>query len=179
MRFSGTGIEGVLIVDPEPHEDERGFFARLSCPVEFADAHIAFSPNQTSISRNTARHTLRGMHYCLEPEPKLVRCVRGRILDVVFDIRRDSPTFGRAAGVELDPNGLRGLFIPAGVAHGFLTLEPDSDVLYQIERIYRPGFDAGLRWNDPRFAFDWPARPAIIGARDAQWPDFDRSGDPA
>ena len=172
MRFAKTDIEGLLIIDPDLHADERGFFARLSCPDEFAREGIDFRPVQTSVSRNDALHTLRGMHYCREPEAKLVRCARGAILDVVFDIRRDSPSFGRAVGVDLDDRGLRALYIPAGLAHGFLTLKPDSDVLYQIDRIFRPGFDEGLRWNDPRFSFAWPAAPAVIGARDANWPDF-------
>jgi dTDP-4-dehydrorhamnose 3,5-epimerase len=172
MRFSPTSIIGAFIVEPDPRPDERGFFARLHCPREFASAGIGFSPLQTSLSRNTAARTLRGMHYATEPEAKLVRCVSGRMLDVLFDIRPDSPTYRATFGIELDAQSARGLFVPAGVAHGFLTLEPGTDVLYQIDRIYRPGFDAGLRWNDPAFDFRWPAEPAVIGARDATWPDF-------
>jgi dTDP-4-dehydrorhamnose 3,5-epimerase len=172
MRFTPTSIEGAVVVEPDPREDERGFFARLHCPREFAAEGIEFTPLQTSLSRNTAARTLRGMHYATEPEAKLVRCVRGRMLDVLFDIRRDSPSYRRTFAIELDETGARGLFVPAGVAHGFLTLEPDTDVLYQIDRIYRPGFDAGLRWNDPAFAFQWPFAPAVIGARDETWPDF-------
>jgi len=172
MRFTPTKIVGALTVDSDILADERGFFTRLCCAAEFAAAGVDFSPLQTSLSRNHARHTLRGMHYCHEPEPKLVRCVRGRIFDVIFDIRRDSASFGRAIGVELGPDNMRGLYVPAGVAHGFLTLEPDSDVLYEIGRVYRSGFDAGLRWNDPLFAFKWPAKPAVIGERDATWADF-------
>lgn len=172
MRFTPTSIDGAIIVEPDPREDERGFFARLHCPAEFAAAGIDFTPQQTSLSRNTAALTLRGMHYATEPEAKLVRCVRGRMLDVLFDIRPDSPTFLATFGTELDPLSARGLFVPAGVAHGFLTLEPDTDVLYQIDRIYRPGFDAGLRWNDTSFSFRWPAEPTVIGGRDRTWPDF-------
>jgi dTDP-4-dehydrorhamnose 3,5-epimerase len=112
------------------------------------------------------------MHYCVEPEAKLVRCTRGRIFDVVVDIRRDSTTFRRWFGVELDPIQARGLYIPPGLAHGFLSLEPDSDVIYQIDRPYRPGFDAGLRWNDPQFAIEWPAMPVVIDPRDRDFPDF-------
>ena len=172
MRFAPTAIDGVLIVEPELQTDERGFFTRLNCVDEFASAGVAFVARQTSLSRNAARHTLRGMHYCVEPEAKLVRCARGKILDVVFDTRPDSPTFRRAFGVELDHESARGLYVPPGVAHGFLTLRADTDVLYQIDRAWRPGFDAGLRWNDPAFAFEWPAAPVVIGARDASWPDF-------
>lgn len=172
MRFLATDVAGVMIVAPDFHTDERGFFTRLNCPEEFAAAGIAFTARQTSLSRNTALHTLRGMHACTEPEAKLVRCTRGRILDVVFDIRRASPTFGRSFGLELDAEGARGLYIPPGLAHGFLTLETATDVLYEIDRLYRPGFDRGLRWNDPFFAFPWPAAPAVIDPRDAAYPDF-------
>jgi dTDP-4-dehydrorhamnose 3,5-epimerase len=172
MRFVETAIAGAMIVEIEPHLDERGFFARLACPEEFRSAGFDFTPRQTSLSRNRARHTLRGMHYCAEPEAKLVRCTRGRIFDALFDARRDSPTFGRALGLELDAQSLRGVYAPHGVAHGFLTLQDDCDVLYEIDRIHRPGFDLGLRWNDPMFALDWPAPPAVIGARDATWRDF-------
>lgn len=172
MRFLSTALAGVTIVEPEPISDQRGSFARLYCPEEFTRAGIAFVPTQTSLSFNRARHTLRGMHYCLEPEAKLVRCTRGRIFDVALDLRRDSPTFRHWFGIELDPSAARALYIPANVAHGFLTLEPDSDMLYQIDRLYRPGFDAGVRWNDPRFAIAWPAQPAVIDARDRNYPDF-------
>jgi len=172
MRFEPTPIAGAMLVTAEPLADDRGFFARLFCPREFAAAGVDFAPKQTSLSRNPASLTLRGMHYASEPEAKLVRCARGRMFDVLFDVRRDSPTFLQSFGVELDAEGAQALFALAGVAHGFLTLAPDTDVLYQIDRIWRPGFDAGLRWNDPAFAFAWPAEPAVIGARDAAWPDF-------
>jgi dTDP-4-dehydrorhamnose 3,5-epimerase len=172
MRFVATALPGVTLIEPETIGDDRGHFARLYCPDEFARAGIKFVPTQTSLSFNRALHTLRGMHYCLEPEAKLVRCTRGRIFDVAVDTRRDSPTFRRWFGVELDPVKAQGLHIPAGVAHGFLTLEPDSDVLYQIDRRYRPGFDAGARWNDPQFAIEWPAAPVVIDPRDRDFPDF-------
>lgn len=172
MQFVKTDIADVLLVEPELRADERGFFARLNCVAEFAAAGLDFRPQQTSLSRNPVPHTLRGMHFCLEPEAKLVRCVRGRMLDVIFDIRPRSATRGRALAVELDYAGARGLYVPPGVAHGFLTLDADVDVIYEIDRVYRPGFDAGLRWNDPAFAFEWPATPAVISARDATYPDF-------
>ena len=172
MRFEDAPIAGVKIVEPDLHRDHRGFFTRLSCPQEFAGVGVDFTPLQMSLSRNHLRHTLRGMHYCTQPEAKLVRCMRGRILDVVFDIRPDSPTFLRSFGVELDAEGARGLYIPAGVAHGFLTLEDETDVVYNIDRLFAPGFDGGLRWDDPAFRFHWPAAPVVIGERDATYPDF-------
>jgi dTDP-4-dehydrorhamnose 3,5-epimerase len=172
MRFVATDLVGVMIVEPELRHDNRGFFTRLNCEEEFAVAGIPFSACQTSLSRNITRHTLRGMHASIEPEAKLVRCTRGEILDVVFDIRRDSPTFGRSFCIALDAESARALYVPAGMAHGFLTLAPQTDVLYQIDRLYRPGFDFGLRWNDPLFAFAWPDSPAVISERDANYPDF-------
>jgi dTDP-4-dehydrorhamnose 3,5-epimerase len=172
MRFVPTTVSGVTLIEPEPISDQRGHFARLFCPQEFANAGIAFAPTQTSVSFNRAHHTLRGMHFCREPEAKLVRCTRGRIFDVAVDVRRDSPTFRRWFGVGLDPIRASALYIPAGVAHGFLTIEPDSDVFYQIDRQYRPGFDAGVRWNDPLFAIAWPAEPVVIDPRDRDFPDF-------
>lgn len=172
MHFEPTRIDGVYLVLADPIADDRGHFARLYSTDEFSEAGIVFSPVQTSLSYNRRKLTLRGMHYTTEPEAKLVRCTRGRIFDVAVDIRRNSSTFGRWCGFELDAVAGRGMYIPAGVAHGFLTMDDESDVLYQIDRIYRPGFDSGVRWNDPAFSISWPAEPAIIHPRDAAFPDF-------
>lgn len=173
MKFVPTPIVGVVRVEAEPHADDRGLFARLHCPEEFAAAGIAFAPAQTSVSRNPTAGTLRGMHYQAAPhaETKLVRVTRGRVFDVAVDLRTDSPTYRRWTGAELSAENLVGLFIPEGIAHGFLTLEPDSDVVYQIAPAYRPGHDAGVRWNDPAFGIDWPAQPKLISERDASYPD--------
>jgi dTDP-4-dehydrorhamnose 3,5-epimerase len=179
MRFTPTSIGGVVVVDIAPHEDARGAFARLQCPEEFAAAGHPFTPVQTSLSRNPRLGTLRGMHYQPAPygETKLVRAIRGRMFDVALDLRRDSPTFGRWTAAELSADNARALLIPEGVAHGFLTLEPDTDVLYQISPAFRPGHEAGVRWNDPTFAIAWPAAPALISERDAGYPDHPRSSD--
>ena len=176
MRFTRSDIEGVVIVDAEPHPDARGAFARLHCPEEFAAAGIAFEPVQTSVSRNPTARTLRGLHHQAAPhaETKLVRVTRGRVFDVAVDLRPESPTHLRWTGTELSAENLRGLFVPQGVAHGFLTLEPDSDVLYQIAPAFRPGHEAGVRWDDPAFAIAWPAAPAVISERDAAYPDYPR-----
>jgi dTDP-4-dehydrorhamnose 3,5-epimerase len=173
MRFSETGIAGVVAVDIEAHEDARGAFARLQCPDEFAAAGHPFAPVQTSLSRNPHEGTLRGLHYQPPPhaEMKLVRTIRGRMFDVALDLRPDSPTYRRWTGVELSAENARGLLIPEGVAHGFLTLEPDTDVLYQISPAFQPGHEAGVRWDDPAFAIAWPAAPALISERDATYPD--------
>jgi dTDP-4-dehydrorhamnose 3,5-epimerase len=174
MRFAETAIPGVVAVDVEPREDERGAFARLQCPDEFAAAGHPFVPAQTSLSRNPGAGTLRGMHYQPEPhaETKLVRVVRGRMFDVAVDLRPASPTYRRWVSAELSADNARALLVPRGVAHGFLTLEADTDVLYQIGPAFQPGHEAGVRWDDPAFAIAWPARPALISPRDATYPDF-------
>jgi dTDP-4-dehydrorhamnose 3,5-epimerase len=174
MRFTETRVPGVLVVDIEPHGDDRGSFARLQCPDEFSSAGRPFSPVQTSLSRNPLIGTLRGLHHQSAPfaEAKLVRTVRGRIFDVAVDLRPDSSAFRQWVGEELSADNARALFIPEGVAHGFLTLEPDTDVLYQISPKFKPGYEAGVRWDDPAFAISWPARPTLISERDATYPDF-------
>lgn len=180
MRFSPTPIAGVRVVDIAPHADDRGSFARLHCPDDFAAAGWAFAPVQTSLSRNPRAGTLRGLHYQAAPhgETKLVRTVRGRMFDVALDLRRDSPTYLRWTAEELSADNARALFIPEGVAHGFLTLEPDTDVLYQISPAFQPGHAAGVRWNDPAFAIFWPIAPALMSERDASYPDHLTSSDP-
>jgi len=173
MRFTPTSIPGVVVVDIEPHEDNRGAFARLQCPDEFASAGHPFSPVQTSLSRNPKAGTLRGLHYQPAPhgETKLVRTVRGRMFDVALDLRRASPAYLRWTAAELSAGNARALLIPEGVAHGFLTLEPDTDVLYQISPAFQSGHEAGVRWDDPAFAIAWPIAPSLISERDATYPD--------
>ena len=174
MIFRPTALAGLLVVEPELEPDERGFFARLHCPVEFAAAGIDFRPVQTSLSHNDRRHTLRGLHFQAPPraEAKLVRAVRGRVFDVAVDLRPQSPTCHGWVGIELDAARGAALFIPQGFAHGFLTLEPDTDLLYQISPGYLPGHDRGLRWDDPAIGICWPATPAVISPRDADYPDL-------
>ncbi len=173
MRFTELALPGVFLVEAEPHADDRGAFARLYCPDEFAAAGIGFTPCQVNLSRNTALHTLRGMHY--QPgdkaEAKLVRCTAGRVWDVALDLR-DGEGFGRWCAVELDAGAMNAVFLPEGIAHGFLTLTPGADVLYQMGRMFEPGFGAGVRWNDPAFGIEWPAEPAVMSERDATWADW-------
>lgn len=173
IRFTPTAIDGVVVVDIDPVTDDRGFFARLHCPEEFAAAGHDFTPAQTSLSHNRAAFTLRGMHYEAAPheEAKLVRVARGRIFDVAVDLRPASPTYLQWTGAELSAETGRALLIGQGMAHGFITLEPDTDVIYQIDRMFEPGHGKGARWDDPAFGIDWPARPAVISERDATYPD--------
>jgi dTDP-4-dehydrorhamnose 3,5-epimerase len=174
MRFSPAEIAGVVIVDLEPAADTRGFFARLHCPEDFAAAGWPFVPAQTSLSRNLAAGTLRGLHYQAAPhaETKLVRVTRGRAFDVVVDLRPDSPTHRRWTALELSAEVGQAILIPPGLAHGFLTLEPDTDVLYQISPAFDPGHDQGVRWNDPAFGVEWPAEPKVISGRDAGYANY-------
>ena len=174
MRFTATDIDGVVIVDLDVISDERGSFSRLHCPDEFATAGHRFAPVQTSLSRNAKARTLRGMHYEAAPhaEAKLVRATRGAIFDVAVDLRTDSPTYLRWTGTELSATNGRALLIGKGMAHGFVTLEDDTDVLYQIDKIFEPGHGRGVRWNDPAFAIAWPVSPVVISERDATYPDL-------
>ena len=175
MRFTATEIDGVVIVDLDVIADERGSFSRLYCPDEFTAVGHPFVPIQTSLSRNTKARTLRGMHYEVAPhaEAKLVRATRGAIFDVAIDLRTDSPTYLRWTGAELSAQNGRALLIGKGMAHGFITLEEDTDVLYQIDRMFEPGHGRGVRWNDPRFGIEWPATPLVISERDAAYPNHE------
>jgi dTDP-4-dehydrorhamnose 3,5-epimerase len=175
MRFSQTPLPGVVVIALDAAADERGFFARTFCDDEFARAGIALEPRQMNVSHNIEAFTLRGLHYQGggEAESKLVQCVRGRIFDVAVDLRADSPTFRRWFGVELAPELQRMIFIPEGCAHGFLTLEQDSDVFYLMGRPFVAEAGRGVRWNDPAFGISWPASPRVISSRDAAYPDFE------
>lgn len=172
MKIEATLLPGVFRLEPVPHPDERGFFARIHCPDELAAAGISFTSTQVNLSRNTRRHTLRGMHYQDAPfaEAKIVRVARGAIHDVVVDLRPESPTFRQHIGADLDAAKGMALFIPEGCAHGFLTLEDETDVLYQMGRPYVPGQARGCRWDDPALGIVWPHPPAVIGAADLAWP---------
>jgi dTDP-4-dehydrorhamnose 3,5-epimerase len=176
VRFVETAIAGVVVVELEEHVDERGSFARTWCSDEMAEAGLATELSQCSLSRNTRAGTLRGLHFQQAPheEAKLVRCTRGAIFDVAVDLRHGSPTRGRWVGVELDPENGKALYVPQGCAHGFQTLADDSDVAYMISTPYAPGAAAGVRWDDPLLAIDWPAPPGerTISERDRSLPDY-------
>ena len=176
MIFTPTEIEGVFLIDIERIEDERGFFARASCVREFADHGIAVSFPQCNLSFNRRRGTLRGMHLQKPPhgEGKLVRCTRGAIFDAVIDLRASSTTYLRHAGAELTAENRRMLYAPAGCAHGFQTLEDDSEVFYQMTAPYQPGAGDGVRYNDPAFGIRWPLPVSEISGRDRSYPDFGR-----
>ena len=173
-RLIPTPLPGVILIRNEPVTDARGSFSRLSCTTTLTAHGIAFSPRQTSLSRSSSRGTLRGLHFQGAPseEAKIIHCIAGAVFDVVLDLRPASPTFRRAFSTELSAENEAGLLVPAGCAHGLLTLAGDTAVLYQIDRDYDPDRARGVRWNDPAFAIDWPFPPAVISDRDAAWPDF-------
>ena len=177
MRFVQTDIPGCTIVEIEPHEDERGFFARTWCRDEFDDAGLPSRLVQSSMSRNGKRGTTRGLHFQLPPsrEGKLVRCTSGAIFDVVVDVRSASRSYLGHVSVELTAENCRAIYIPPGCAHGFQTLEEDTDVFYQMTDVFAPDLCAGLRWNDPELAIDWPIDKAIMNDRDSDYADLDRN----
>jgi dTDP-4-dehydrorhamnose 3,5-epimerase len=172
--FEPTAVAGALCVDLDRHVDARGFFARTWCATEFAEAGLPEGLVQCSVSWNERRHTLRGMHWQAEPhgESKLVRCTRGAILDVIVDLREDSPTYLEHVGVQLDQENRRALFIPRGVAHGFLTLASGTEVFYQMDAPHVPEAARGARWDDPALGIAWPVAPAVISERDRTFPDL-------
>lgn len=168
--FTETDLPGVFRIVAEPHADARGIFARLYCPEEFAAAGIAFRPTQINLSTNRRRGTLRGLHFQNPPyaEAKLVRVTRGLAWDVAVDLR-PGPGFGRWIAEELGENRLNALFLPEGVAHGFLTLRDDTEILYQMGRDHVSGQADGLPWDDPDLAIDWPVPPKLISEADRAW----------
>jgi dTDP-4-dehydrorhamnose 3,5-epimerase len=174
MIFRETKLKGAYIVDIERREDDRGFFARTWCRREFEVHGLNPRLAQCSISFNAKKGTLRGMHYQVKPfeEAKLVRCTRGSLCDVVVDLRRDFPTFKGHLSVTLTSDNRTMLYVPEGFAHGFLTLEDNTEVHYQISEFHAPDHARGFRWNDPVFGIAWPSDVMIISDRDRNYPDF-------
>lgn len=175
VRFTETTLPGVWLVDLEPHRDHRGAFARTFCRRAFEARGLQGRIEQCSISCNRRAGTLRGMHVQIPPAPeaRLVRCVRGALHDVVLDLRPASPTFGGWAGWTLTGESGRAVYVPEGCGHGFLTLEDETVVHYQMSQAYRRELARGVRWNDPAFAIRWPEEPVVISDRDRSFPDFD------
>ena len=174
MLFRETKLPGAFVIELQKHEDERGFFARSWCQQE-VEAH-GLNPQmvQCNISFNKVKGTLRGMHYQVPPcaEAKLVRCTRGAIYDVIIDLRRESATYKQHVSEVLSSNNYKALFIPEGFAHGFQTLEDNSEVIYQMSAFYSPEHQRGLRYNDPAFRINWPIDATVISDRDRNYEDF-------
>ncbi|MGB5878758.1 MAG: dTDP-4-dehydrorhamnose 3,5-epimerase [Thermoanaerobaculia bacterium] len=174
MIFLETPLAGAFVIDIEPHEDERGFFARTFCQEEFEAHGLDSTFVQSSVSFNRQRGTLRGMHFQAPPheESKVVRCTAGAIYDVIVDLRPLSPTFVQWHAVTLSAENRTMFYIPGGFAHGFLTLEDNTEVLYQMSEFYYPDSARGVRWDDPAFGIEWPVEPTAISDRDQSYPDF-------
>jgi dTDP-4-dehydrorhamnose 3,5-epimerase len=175
MLFHQTELTGVYLIGIDPAEDERGYFARTFCRKEFEERGLNPCVAQCNVSYSRKKGTLRGMHYQAAPygEAKLVTCIAGAIYDVMIDLRADSPTYRKWLAMELSGRGARTmLYIPEGFAHGFQTLEDDTEVFYQMSEFYAPQYGRGIRWDDPAFAIRWPDGPRTLSERDRNYPDF-------
>jgi dTDP-4-dehydrorhamnose 3,5-epimerase len=178
LIFTEAPLLGAYVVELEQLTDERGFFARTYCAEQFAARGLGPELRQCSVSYNARKGTLRGLHYQGAPheEHKLVRCTAGAVFDVIVDIRTSSPTYRHWFAAELTADNRRSLFIPAGIAHGFVTLTDHAEVYYMISVAHAPEVSRGFRWNDPAFAIEWPVAPAVISSRDANYPLLDVPG---
>ena len=172
MRFSKTDINGSWVIDPDPHEDERGRFMRAWCSREFAEHGLSFLPVQANMGFSLQKGTVRGMHYQEAPalEAKLVRCTRGAIFDVVLDLRPGSPTYGQWHGEELSAENGRMLFVPELCGHGYQTLEENTELSYMASEFFTPHSARGARHDDPAFGIQWPLAVTIISEQDRNWP---------
>ena len=172
MIFTETALPGVYIIDLDPHQDERGFFARTFCQREF-DAHgLTPVAAQSNLSFNHRQGTLRGLHFQYPPagETKFVRCSRGAILDVIVDLRPESPAYRQWDAVELTADNRRMLYMPEGIAHGYLTLADGTEAYYHASAAWTPHAESGIRWNDPAVGIEWPFEPVVISDKDRAWP---------
>ena len=172
MTFTETKLKGAYLITLNQIKDERGFFARCFCKAEFEKKGLEAEMVQHNISYNQKRGTLRGLHAQSHPyeESKLIRCTRGAIYDVIVDMRPNSNSFRRWLGVELYSNEYKMLYVPKGFAHGFMTLEDNTEIAYQMSHVHVPGSEVGFRWNDPAFEISWPMQPTIISEKDRSFP---------
>lgn len=174
MIFNETPLPKSYLIELEKKGDNRGFFARFFCENEFGAQGLITHFVQINNSLTGKKGTLRGMHYQLQPsaEVKVVRCIRGSLYDVILDLRPDSPTFGKSFGAELSAENRKMMYVPQGFAHGFVTLEDDTEALYLVSAFYAPSLERGIRYNDPTFNIQWPVPPVEVSEKDAKWPDF-------
>jgi dTDP-4-dehydrorhamnose 3,5-epimerase len=174
LIFTETKLRGAFVIEPEMHEDQRGFFARTFCRQEFEAQGLNPEVVQCNVSFNKFKGCLRGMHFQVAPysEVKLVRCTAGSIYDVIIDLRSSSPTFKEHFAVELSARNRKMVYVPKGFAHGFQTLEDDTEVFYQMSQYYSAEHSRGVRWDDPAFGIEWPSGERIIIERDRSYPDF-------
>lgn len=175
MLYHETRIPGAYLIEPETYKDERGFFTTLWSQHNFPRKHLEFPMKQCNVIYNHEYGTLRGLHLQLPPyvEAKLIRCIRGAMYNVIIDLRAGSPTFLQWYAVELSDENYTSLFVPCGLAHGFLTLYDETEVFYQTSEFYAPESIMGVRWNDQRFKIRWPGKVRIISTQDENIPEFD------
>ena len=174
MIFNETPLEGAYTIELEKRGDDRGFFARFFCMNEYDKFGLDKNIVQINNSLSRDKGTLRGIHYQLYPkaETKIVRCVKGELFDVIVDLRKDSKTFGRWFGTELNEENRLMMYVPKGFGHGFITLHENTEALYLVTEFYAPEYERGIRWNDPRFNIEWPMKPIVISDKDQNHPDF-------
>ncbi len=174
MKFTPAPLEGAYLIDVEELKDERGFFARVFCKIDFGALGLETDFVQANNSLSLHKGTLRGLHYQLPPmqETKLVRCIQGSCYDVILDLRKESKTFGKYFGAVLSAENRKMMYVPKGFAHGFLTLTENTELLYFVSQHYSPPLERGIRWNDPSFSIKWPEEPVVISERDRLHPDF-------
>jgi dTDP-4-dehydrorhamnose 3,5-epimerase len=177
LNFRDCELPGVKIVDLQPVADERGFFARTYCIEEFADAGICDTFVQDSVGFSKNRHTLRGLHFHAPPfrQTRYLRCTAGKAFCVAVDLRPTSPSYLHQVSVDLDSVAGTGIYVPSGIAVGYLTLTDSTAIFYQMSLLYDAQYERGVRWNDPAFDITWPAEPMVINDRDKNYPDFDNS----
>jgi dTDP-4-dehydrorhamnose 3,5-epimerase len=175
MIFVETKLKGAFVIELAPHKDERGFFARAFCQKEFAEHGLKPTIAQANIASNRLKGTLRGMHFQCPPasETKLVRCTRGGILDIIVDLRPESPTYLQHVAVELTEDNFRALYVPERFAHGYQALRDNTDTSYQVGEFYTPGTEGGLRYDDPRLGLTWPLPVSVMSEKDRVWPLLD------
>jgi dTDP-4-dehydrorhamnose 3,5-epimerase len=175
MIFTETILKNAYVIELEKREDHRGFFARTWDKKEFEEHNLNSNLVQCNVSFSKKCGTLRGMHYQKKPfeESKVIRCVKGKIFDVIIDLRSSSSTFKKWFGVELTEENYKMLYVPEGFAHGFQTLEDNSEIIYQVSEFYTPKSELGIHWNDPAFNITWPIEEKIITEKDNSWKVFD------
>jgi dTDP-4-dehydrorhamnose 3,5-epimerase len=175
MIFTETKLRGAFIIDIERREDSRGFFARVFCQHEFEAHGLKPIIAQANVAYNGKKGTLRGMHFQFPPaaETKLVRCTRGAILDIIVDLRPESPTYLQHIAVELSAENSRALYVPERFAHGYAVLRDETETSYQVGEFYTPGSEGGLLYNDPRLGLEWPLPVSVISDKDQAWKRFD------
>jgi len=174
MKFKKTKLEGTYVIELEKQEDERGFFARVWDKKQFQNMGLSYEIQQCSISFNKKKGTMRGMHYQEPPyeEVKLVRCTKGKIFDVIIDLRKNSTTFKKWISVELSAENHKIIYVPEGFAHGFQTLEDNTEVFYQMSQFYNPDSARGVKWDDKAFNIKWPLKPTLLSEKDQSYEDF-------